>query len=188
MRQKATPNKKSVFLEAYAVCGLIRRAAQAAQIHHSTHYRWLHEDPDYAGAFALAEEMAISGMEDEARFRATEGLKKYKFDKGQPVYIRCKAEHPDAVQIGALDDGAKCYGWHYFEYDRSDTLLLALLNAAHPERFGRYRHEHSGKVEHEHGGKVIVHLPDNGRGLHPLPPQRRVMPSANGSGNGNDSL
>lgn len=189
--RNATLSKQRRFLKAYAECGIVSRSAEAAKIDRCNHYRWLADpdDPDYANAFTLADEMAINNLEDEARFRAIEGLRKYKFDRGLPVYVACDKSHPEAVKFKD-EDGKISFARHYYEHDRSDTLLLALLNAAHPERFGRYRHDHSGKVDVNHSGNVQVYIPENSRNgsaapSPPPPPQREAaIAGTNGNGNG----
>ncbi|GAB4146535.1 MAG: hypothetical protein Tsb009_19240 [Planctomycetaceae bacterium] len=166
---KAKPNirsqqSKRKFLAAFGECGQVSLAAKAAGVARSAHYRWLENDPEYTEQFKEVQEVAAAALEDEARFRALEGLKKYKFtSKGEPVYIRCEADHPEAIQTGEDEQGNPIYMRHYYEEARSDLLLLALLNAHFPERFGKFRHDHKHSGQVEHTGQVQVYLPDNGR-------------------------
>lgn len=115
------PNpKKAAFLAAYRTCGMVTRAAEAAEIDHSSHYRWLQSDPEYAEEFEQAQRDSCSVLEAEARRRALEGV-------SEPVY-----------QMG------QCVG-HKQKY--SDTLLIFLMKANNPSKFGdRIETRHSGAV------------------------------------------
>lgn len=104
---RAQKVRKRRFLEAMAKVGTIHGASRETGIHRSVHYEWM-KDPEYAAAFAEAEEAAIDAMEAEARRRAVEGVTK-------PVYQG--KEH-----VGDIT-----------EY--SDQLLIVLLKAARPEKY-----------------------------------------------------
>ncbi len=100
--------KKRAFLAAMGECGNVSQACELAGIHRSTHYDWLENDPEYAEAFAHAEDHAAERLEQEARRRAVEGVEK-------PVY-------QGGRQVGVVR-----------EY--SDTLLIFLLKGAKPEKY-----------------------------------------------------
>jgi len=100
--------EKKAFLAAFAHCGRITRAAEAAHVHWRSHYHWLKQDPQYAAAFAQAKEMAGDFLEDEAIRRAMEGVTRKVFHQG---------EHVDNEQV------------------LSDTLLIFLLKGAKPEKY-----------------------------------------------------
>lgn len=113
------------FLAAFAVTGIISRAAAAAEIDRQCHYNWLEASPLYQKAFRLAKEEAADALELEARRRATEGLVRKKFDRfGKPLI------DPDTHQ-------------QYVEHEYSDRLLEVLLKAHRPEKF-RERFEVTG--------------------------------------------
>ena len=65
--------KKAAMLAAIAKTGNISASARAAEIDRSTHYEWLHADPDYAAAVDQALEDAIDVLEAVARKRAIVG-------------------------------------------------------------------------------------------------------------------
>jgi hypothetical protein len=100
--------KRRAFIAAYAECGTITRAAEIAGIERATHYKWLKEDPLYAKACEDAYEQAGERLEEEARRRAVEGVKKNVYYQGQPCGVNT-------------------------EY--SDTLLIFLLKGAKPEKY-----------------------------------------------------
>lgn len=126
---KSLQAKKRAFLTAYVELGHIGQSATAAGVDRTTHYYWMREDPDYVGAFHLAEEMAASALEDEARRRALQGVKRLKFHKGDPII------DPDT-------------GEPYFEHEYSDTLLIFLLKSVYPEKFRERRDvNHSGSID-----------------------------------------
>ncbi len=114
--KKALNKRQKAFLAAYAQCGNITGAAEAANLNRSSHYDWMRDNVTYCMAFAQAEEEAADRLEHEARRRAIEGIE-------EPVY-----------QGGKLVGTVKKY---------SDTLLMFLAKGARPQKF-KDRHEHTG--------------------------------------------
>lgn len=113
----ANPHKNA-FLNAFVACGTITKACKHARVSRPTHYKWLKDDPDYADAFAHAEEMAADTLEQEAWRRAT-GYTEPIFFRGEPV------------------GEVKKY---------SDVLLMFLLRGARPDKYkDRAGAEISGK-------------------------------------------
>jgi hypothetical protein len=127
--------KKAAFLAAYAEVGNVTRAAEIAEVDRSMHYYWMANDPDYKDQFREAENQANDRLEQEARRRAVEGLRRLKFGKdGRPLI------DPET-------------GEPYYEHEYSDTLLIFLLKGAMPEKYKeRQQTELTGKdggpVEH----------------------------------------
>lgn len=112
----ATVANRAAFLAAFEVTGRIDKAAEAAGVSRGVHYQWLN-DAEYAAAFEEAKQVAGGGLKDEARRRAVEGLRRYKFTKsGKPIL------HP-------------LTGEPYYEDVRSDALLTLLLKAQFPDEF-----------------------------------------------------
>jgi hypothetical protein len=72
------------------------------------------EEEGYSQRFKDAHAVAVDGLEEEARRRAVEGVRRYKFDKGAPVL------HPETRLP-------------YFEHEYSDALLIFLLKGAKPD-------------------------------------------------------
>ncbi|MBA3313526.1 MAG: hypothetical protein H0T47_09615 [Planctomycetaceae bacterium] len=108
---------QAAFLAAYEASGQVTSASVAAEVDRSAHYRWLKDEPAYVAAFERSEAIAAGGLKDEARRRAVEGLRRYKFTKsGDPIL------HPITKEP-------------YFEDARSDTLLLAELKAKFPDEY-----------------------------------------------------
>lgn len=150
------PNARAqrAFLLAYAKAGTITHAAASARLDRSTHLHWLHypgpAGEQYLVAFAQAQDMAADALEDAARRRAVEGLKRYRFTKdGTPL------RHP-------LTDKP------YYEQEYSDSLLGKLLEANRPEKF-RSRVEHTGA-----GGGPIAHQVDVDVSLVPTDRLRQI--------------
>lgn len=81
---RAQKVRKRRFLEAMARVGTIHGASRETGIHRSVHYEWM-KDPEYAAAFAEAEEAAIDAMEAEARRRAVEGVTRPVYQGGRHV-------------------------------------------------------------------------------------------------------
>jgi hypothetical protein len=112
--------KQRAFLTAYATCGVISRAAEAAGIARQTHYDWMNNDPEYVEAFKQAEEEAAESLEAEARRRALEGWE-------EPVYYK-----------GRVVGSVRKY---------SDTLLMFMLKGAKPEKYKeRAEVKHEGEI------------------------------------------
>lgn len=121
--------QKRAFLAAFAHTGRIRRAAESSQVNWRNHYNWLAADAAYVEAFAEATRMAGDFLEDEAIRRAMEGVLK-------PIFY--KGEHVDNETV------------------YSDTLLIAALKGAKPEK---YRENAHLKVE----GDITLHLEERTR-------------------------
>ena len=114
--------RKRALLAAYSVCGSIERSCQLAGVSRTAHYLWMSTDAEYAFGFGLAREALADRLEQEAVFRATEGLRKYKFDKyGAPIL------HPVTNEP-------------YFEVERDTLLLMFLLKGLRPQMY-RERNE-----------------------------------------------
>jgi hypothetical protein len=111
--------KKEAFLAALAKLGNVSDAARKAKVPRRTVYNWREDDPDFAEAWAEAEDIAVDALEAEARRRALKGTLK-------PVYQGGK-------RVGSVR-----------EY--SDTLTIFLLKGARPEKYAdRVKNEHTGK-------------------------------------------
>lgn len=104
---KITQAKRAAFLRAYERLGTVLHAAEEAGIDRQTHYAWL-KDPEYAAAFADAEEKSVDALEAEARRRGIYGTE-------EPVYHN-----------GQIVGSIRKY---------SDTLLIFLLKGAKPQKY-----------------------------------------------------
>lgn len=135
--------RKRAFLLAYATVGTINGAAKCASIERHSHYHWLQTDEAYVAAFARAKECAADSLIFEAQFRATKGLRKYKFDKqGVPIMWL----NPDTNEME-----------HYFEDQRSDVLLMFLIKGVRPEEYSD-KHMHAHKHAHKHDHKHDINI------------------------------
>jgi hypothetical protein len=133
---KSVHRKKTAFLKAFEACGNISQAARVAKVARNNHYDWM-EDDEYKKRFRESEVRAARALEDEAVFRATEGLRRYKFDKnGEPI-IDPVTKEP------------------YYESQRSDTLLIFLLKGILPEKY-RERYEAHVTADVSHSGTVRI--------------------------------
>jgi hypothetical protein len=105
-RNQAQLNAR-LFLAAYRQTASITKAAAAAKVDRTIHYRWLHNEA-YKAAFAAAQEEAAQVLEDEAVRRATEGTL-------EPVYYQ-------GLKVGAV----RRY---------SDGLMQFLLRGFKPQKY-----------------------------------------------------
>ncbi|QDV79859.1 hypothetical protein [Botrimarina mediterranea] len=148
---KLTP-KQTAFLAAYAVTGTLTQAAKGSGVSVRSHHRWREGCEAYLEAFEAAHQEACDHLEAEARRRAIQGQRRLKFDRnGQPLI------DPDT-------------GKPYSEHRYSDALLMFLLKANNPGKFG-------DKIEQTHRGtgsavrvysvddppEALFYLPENGR-------------------------
>jgi len=129
------------FLAALEVSGNVTAAARAAGISDDAARKRKDVHPEFAVRWEEALRMAAATLEAEARRRAVDGLRRYKFTKtGDPIM------HPQT-------------GEPYYELEYSDTMLALLLKAHAPERFkDSTKVEHAGKVEHQVEAAVKVDL------------------------------
>jgi hypothetical protein len=113
-RLRLTSTRPKRFLEALSETGNVTAAIQIAGTSRTRVYELRKEDSSFASAWEEAEEIAVDGLEAEARRRAIEGVQ-------EPL-----------VSAGKLvrdDDGEPIAIRRY-----SDNLLLALLRAHRPPR------------------------------------------------------
>jgi hypothetical protein len=113
-RLRLTRTRRKCFLEALSETGNVTAAIQIAGTSRTRVYELRKEDSSFAAAWEEAEEIAVDGLEAEARRRAVEGVQ-------EPL-----------VSAGKLvrdDDGEPIAIRRY-----SDNLLLALLRAHRPPR------------------------------------------------------
>jgi len=108
--------KQMAFLELIAQVGVISKAAELYKMSRQQHYDWMICDPEYPALFTDARLRFTDSLKYEATVRGRDGLRVYKFYKGQPI------KHPIT-------------GEPYFEHVYSDALLLAQLKAHCPEEY-----------------------------------------------------
>jgi hypothetical protein len=82
---KSTPTRVSRFLEAYAGCGSVTAAAEAAGIDRKMHYRKLESDAEYRKAFEGLQDRVGQELEDVLIDRAINGTKRQLFWRGKPI-------------------------------------------------------------------------------------------------------
>jgi hypothetical protein len=107
-KAKSKNARPRAFLAAFRLTGSVTRAAEAAGIEKTAHYRWLKHEP-YAKAFADACEQFGDTLEGEAIRRANEG-----------------------VLEGVYYQGAPCGAIRVY----SDGLMQFLLKGFKPEKYG----------------------------------------------------
>jgi hypothetical protein len=122
------------FLAAFRENGNVTQACIAAGIDRKLHYWWLEQDESYPERFEDARLEAAEGLEFEARRRAVEGLRRYRFNSKTGAVLR----HPETNEA-------------YYEHEYSDMLLVQLLRANLPQKY-RDRQEISGP----NGGPITV--------------------------------
>lgn len=100
--------RQRAFLKAYVVCGTIGGACKAVKIHRNTYHVWMAHDAEFKELMELAKEDAADVMEEECIRRATRGVKKGIWYKGEKVG---------------------------YEHLKSDVLLMFMLKGMRPEKF-----------------------------------------------------
>ena len=132
--------RKKAFIAAYTTTASVQKAAEAAKVHKSRHYRWLEEDPEYAEEFRKAQDEAAQMLEDEAVRRAHDGVEEPVIYQGELCYEREDVIDPDTGEvIGSKRENPLVIRKF------SDTLLQFLLKAFRPAKYkDRGAIEHSG--------------------------------------------
>jgi hypothetical protein len=162
----ATPKKRKglskqrAFLAGYVRTASITKAAKAAKIDRSLHYRWLLEDEEYKKAFAAAYLEAGDLLEDEAVRRANEGIEEPLVYQGEFSYPeiwdpKAMTEHTNAetgevtVTHGAFKRSRKplCVN------KKSDPLLMFLLKGFKSDK---YRDRVSAELSGVGGGPIAL--------------------------------
>lgn len=105
---EATPIKRAKFLSVLSECGNVTRAAEEADLNRQFLYRYKSQDEAFSAEWETAADIGAKRLEDEARRRAVEGWQ-------EPVWYQ-------GDQVGTVR-----------KY--SDTLLICLLKAHHPEKY-----------------------------------------------------
>ena len=101
-------SQKRSLLLAYVEYGRLRAACRSVNVPHQLHYYWKRTDPDYAAAFAEAQQMAGELLEEEAMRRGL-GWEETHYTAGGTPYTVTK---------------------------HSDTLLIFLMKGAMPHKYG----------------------------------------------------
>lgn len=126
-----THPKKLAFLEAFRTAHTVQAACAAAEISKQSHHRWLEEDAEYANLYEAVKADKLETLVKEAKRRATEGDKSYKFNRnGEPLM------HPITNEP-------------YYEVQRSDRLLermIAYLDPSFNLTSNKHDHNHRGEV------------------------------------------
>lgn len=146
--QNFTPKKRprwaKAFLSAMTESGNVRLACEAAGIQRRTAYDLREADETFLADWEHAQEEAADLLEQEARRRAYEGLRRVKFDRGKPIMV--PAIGADGLMV--KDQSGNPEMVPYVEHEYSDTLLIFLLKATNPEKY-RERSDvrHSGHID-----------------------------------------
>lgn len=135
MQHNATPKKAprwaKAFLASLAALGNVQAACEAAKIERSTAYRHREADEGFAEAWNAAMESAADLLEEEARRRAYDGVRRLKFDRGKVITVPLTAADGEVM----LDEHGKPMMVPYVEHEYSDSLMMFLLKGARPEKY-----------------------------------------------------
>ena len=134
--QNSTPKKRpprweKAFLASLAELGNVRLACEAAEIDRRTAYNRREADPEFAAVWDAALDQAADLLEEEARRRAYEGVRRYKFDRGRPIMVPVVGD--DGLVVRDKDGNLELVP--YVEHEYSDTLLIFLLKGIRPEKY-----------------------------------------------------
>ncbi len=133
--QNLTPKKRprwaKAFLAALAESGNVRLSCEAVGIQRWTAYDLRSSDEAFAADWSSALEESADLLEQEARRRAYEGLRRVKFDRGIPIMVPVVG--PDGLVVKDKDGKPELVP--YVEHEYSDTLMIFLLKGARPEKY-----------------------------------------------------
>lgn len=152
--QNSTPKKRpprweKAFLASLSKLGNVRLACEASEIDRRTAYNRRGADPDFAKAWDDALDQAADLLEEEARRRAYEGVRRYKFDRGRPIMVSVVGD--DGLAVKDKDGNLELVP--YVEHEYSDTLLIFLLKGIRPEK---YRERGALELTGPNGGPIAV--------------------------------
>lgn len=117
---KVTAKQKELFLEAFAQTANVSYACEVAGTTRRSAYNWREKDKDFSDKWDEAYETAVDRMEEAARSRAVDGVRKRKFWQGEEIKVRNE-------ETGKMEP--------YLEVEYSDQLLMFLLKSHRPDRF-----------------------------------------------------
>lgn len=154
---KRTPERAVAFLAALAESGQVKKAAEAVGVSAPFLYKWRDEDPSFAEAWDRAIQVAVAGMEDEARRRAVDGYDELVIHQGRVSY-EMEPVKDDEGRVVLDEQGNMMMRPRLDEHGNpvpltikrySDQLLTFLLRAHAPEKY-RERSE----IRHEVGDSL----------------------------------
>jgi hypothetical protein len=152
-QEKAHPvtpeERRKLFLRAFVVCGSVSAAARAARVSRTEHYEWL-EDPEYAKAFAEAQDEAVERLEAEVYKSATRGIAEAVIYQGklcfEPLY------DADGLPLVDPDTGRVVLSkTPLVVRKRNDVAAFFLLKALRPEKY-----RENAKIEHTGAGGAPI--------------------------------
>lgn len=132
-----SPRVKAFLAGYIASGGSITRAAKAAGIDRSAHYRLMERQPEYVKAFEAAGKEATDVLIDEMTRRGKEGVRKLVLYHGEPVMVPT-----DLTKRAHKKTNPKI---PLYETEYSDQMLLSKVKAKAPEFRDRVSAELAGK-------------------------------------------
>ncbi len=127
-----------------AQSGNVSLACTAAAIDRRTAYNRREDDEGFAAAWLDALDQSADLLEEEARRRAYAGVRRLKFDRGQPIMVPVVGDDGIVVKDANGDPELT----PYVEHEYSDVLLIFLLKGIRPEKYReRTDVRHSGKID-----------------------------------------
>jgi hypothetical protein len=129
------------FLAALAITGVVTYACRAAPVPPRTAYYRREQDEDFARQWREALEESTDDLVLEARRRALQGVRKFRFHQGDLIRVPLTDEKGAEI----LDETGQPVMVPYVEHEYSDTLIIFLLKAHRPAVYREtFRHEHTG--------------------------------------------
>lgn len=121
---KITHPKKRAFLMSYIETSVISVSASLVGIDRKSHNHWLHTDPDYVEAFALAKSKAADHLEDEATRRALGWMETRYTPEGTEYHV---PRHSDTLMIFRLKGEFAKYREQPAVYGYAPDVVEALV-------------------------------------------------------------
>ena len=132
------------FLVALGATGNVSAACDAVGIDRKTAYNRRDTDEAFDEAWRDALDQSADLLEEEARRRAYEGVRRLKFDRGRPIMVPALGD--DGLVIKDKEGNPELVP--YAEHEYSDVLLIFLLKGIRPEKYReRTDVRHSGKID-----------------------------------------
>lgn len=144
--------KQRAFLAAYAVCGVISEAADAAKVGRRSHYDWI-DGKEYAAAFKYAHRESCEALEIEARIRATRGVAEPVIYQGQLCFEPLRDKRTGQI-LRDKKGNPRLSTTPLVVYKKDSTLLMFIMKRLMPEYRESFKHDVSGAVDLKFKGSM----------------------------------
>ena len=140
---KFTKRRQAIFLDALALTGRMKTAAEAADINYNTILQHRTKDEDFATAIELAKERFCEVLETRAHQLAVEGTLVPQFYNGEPIMVPVDPGKPNGKKA------------HFYKREFDAATLRFLLGANNPKKY----RQSAIPLDEDGNQKTVIVLP-----------------------------